>query len=57
VIEAVAARLKAVNGSPIGTFVSNKLNEELKRFHNPNAEKTRKLFLDYLQVDVCAGWK
>ena len=55
--EAVTARLKAVNGSPIGTFVSNKLAEELKRFHNPNSEKTRKLFLDYLQVDVCGGWK
>jgi hypothetical protein len=55
--EAVAARLKAVNGSPIGSFVSSKLSEELKRFHNPNSEKTRKLFLDYLQVDVCSAWK
>jgi hypothetical protein len=55
--EAVSTRLKAVNGSPIGTFVSTRLTEELKRFHNPTAEKTRKLFLDYLQVDVCASWK
>jgi hypothetical protein len=54
--EAVTARLKAVNGSPIGTFV-NKLTEELKRFHNPTSDKTKKLFLDYLQVDVTAGWK
>lgn len=45
-LEAVAARLKAVNGSPIGNFVSNKLHEELKRFHNPTSEKSRKLFLD-----------
>jgi len=57
VMEAVSARLKAVNGSPIGTFVSTKLAEELKRFHNPTSEKTRKLFLDYLQVDVCEGWR
>lgn len=56
-IEAVTARLKAVNGSPIGAFVNNKLTEELKRFNTPNAEKTKKLFLDYLQVDVTAGWK
>jgi hypothetical protein len=55
--EAVSARLKAVSGSPIGTFVSSKLAEELKRFHNPNSEKTKKLFIDYLQVDVCASWK
>jgi hypothetical protein len=55
--EAVQGRLKAVNGSPIGKFVSSRLEEELKRFHNPSSEKTRKLFLDYLEVDVCAGWK
>lgn len=54
--EAVRARLKAVSGSPIGTFVNNKLTEELKRFHNPTSEKTKKLFLDYLQVDVTTGW-
>ena len=55
--EAVSARLKAVCGSPIGDFVITKLAEELKRFHNPTSEKTKKLFLDYLQVDVCASWK
>jgi hypothetical protein len=57
ITEAVTARLKAVNGSPLGKFVSSKLGEELRRFHNPTAEKTRKLFLDYLEVDVTAGWK
>ena len=55
--EAVQIRLKAVNGSPIGKFVNAKLTEELKHFHNPTADKTRKLFLDYLEVDVCASWK
>jgi RiboL-PSP-HEPN len=55
--EAVQLRLKAVNGSPIGDFVSAKLADELKRFHNPTAVKTRRLFLDYLQIDVCASWK
>lgn len=57
ITEAVTTRLKAVNGSPLGKFVSSKLGEELRRFHNPTAEKTRKLFLDYLEVDVTAGWK
>jgi RiboL-PSP-HEPN len=55
--EAVQVRLKAVNGSPIGKFVGTKLTEELKRFHNPTSEKTKRLFLDYLEVDVCASWK
>lgn len=55
--EAVDARLKAVNGSPIGKFVASKLSEELKRLHNPTSEKTKKLFLDYLEIDVCSKWK
>jgi hypothetical protein len=55
--ESVSGRLKALDGSPIGKFVTLKLTEELKRFHNPTSEKTKKLFLDYLEVDVCASWK
>ncbi|MDR6857856.1 HEPN domain-containing protein [Variovorax guangxiensis] len=37
--------------------MSGKLEEELKRFHNPNSEKSRKLFQDYLEIDVISGWK
>ncbi|TWO66638.1 hypothetical protein FN976_26335 [Caenimonas sedimenti] len=57
VLEAVQARLRVLEGSPVGKFVSGKLEEELKRFHNPTAEKTKRLFTDYLEVDVTAGWK
>lgn len=57
IAEAVKARLKAVNGSPFGKFVSGKLAEELRRFRNPKAEKTRRLLVDYREVDVTAGWK
>lgn len=57
IVEAVTARLKVVNGSPLGKFVTSKLEEELRRFHNPTSDKTRKLFLDYLEVDVTVGWK
>lgn len=55
--EEVQARLKVVNGSYIGKFVTARLEDELKRFHNPNAEKTKKLFSDFLEVDVAAGWE
>ena len=55
--EAVSLRLKAVNGSPIGKFVESRLADELKRFNSPTSDRTRKLFLDYLEVDVCASWK
>jgi len=57
ITEAVTTRLKVVNGSPLGKFVSGKLDEELRRFHNPTSEKTRKLFQDYLEIDVTAAWK
>lgn len=42
---------------PVGKFVSSKLSDELKRLYNPTSDKTRKLFLDYLEVDVTLGWK
>jgi hypothetical protein len=57
ILEAVQSRLRAINGSHIGMFVTGKLTEELKRFHNPTSDKTKRLFLDYLEVDVTTGWK
>ena len=54
--EEVASRLRIINGSQVGKFVHGKLTEELKRFHNPTSDKTRKLFIDYLDVDVTEGW-
>jgi hypothetical protein len=38
-------------------FMQARLQEELKRFHNPASDKTRKLFLDYAGVDVTKHWK
>jgi hypothetical protein len=57
VTEAVNARLRVLEGSSVGKFVTAKLDEELKRFHNPTAEKTKRLFADYLEIDVTASWK
>ena len=55
--EEVTLRLRVVEGSYVGKFVLTRLEEELKRFHNPNAEKTRKLFADFLEVDVTQSWE
>ena len=44
ILEAVESRLKVVNGSSIGNFVLKKLEEELRRFHNPTSEKTKRIF-------------
>jgi hypothetical protein len=55
--EEVTGRLRVVNGSYVGNFVLGRLEEELRRFHNPTSDKTRKLFLDFLEVDVTDGWE
>lgn len=54
--EALAARLANEGNGPSTRFVANRLDEELKRFHNPSSDKTRRLFLDYLEVDVTKSW-
>ena len=48
--------LKALEGSPAGRFVQKKLEIDLKRFYNPNSDRTKLLFKDYFEVDVTQGW-
>ena len=55
--EALNFRLAVIGGSPIANFVKTQFEQEIKRLHNPNSTKTRKLFLDYLGVDVTAHWQ
>ncbi|MES2489712.1 MAG: HEPN domain-containing protein [Pseudomonadota bacterium] len=57
VLEEVTARIRVVNGSHIGKFVMRRLEEELRRLHNPTSEKVRKIFNDFLEVDVTAKWE
>jgi HEPN superfamily RiboL-PSP-like protein len=54
--EEMQHRLRVVDGSYVGNFVLARLEDELKRFHNPNTEKTRKLFHEYLGIDVTSAW-
>jgi hypothetical protein len=55
--EEMTARLRIVEGSPLGKFVIRRLEEELKRFNNPNSERTKRIFLDYAEVDVVSKWE
>ena len=55
--EEFAVWLRAVDGSQVGKFVRKKKDEDLKRFFNPNSEKTKRLFADYFEVDITQGWK
>lgn len=54
--EALSIQLRLIAGSHCGDFIRQKLEGELKRFHNPDATKTRQLFLDYLGIDVTESW-
>jgi hypothetical protein len=56
VAEALNARIGSEGDSPSARFVRKRMEEELRRFHNPNSDKTRRLFLDYLEVDVTKSW-
>jgi len=57
VSEDIERKISFIKGSLAGTFISTKLSEELKRFNNPNSEKTRKIFKDFLGIDIYAAWE
>jgi hypothetical protein len=54
--EEVQARLSSDAESHLAKLVVGRLEAELKRFHNPNSDKTRQLFSDYFEIDVTKNW-
>lgn len=54
--EAAAERLAAFSDSDVANFMKERLNEEIKRLHNPGSKKTIQLFHDYAGVDLTAAW-
>ncbi|MEL7668462.1 MAG: HEPN domain-containing protein [Actinomycetota bacterium] len=56
-VEEVTSRLANVDGSRVGRFMIDRLNEDLRRCNNPTSEKVRKLYRDYLEVDITASWE
>lgn len=57
IAEVVLGGNKHTDAGHAERFMQTRLQEELKRFNNPNSEKTRKIFLDYVGVDVTKHWK
>lgn len=55
--ELVQLRLERSNDPHLTGLVLRRLDSELRRFHNPNSEKTRQLFIDYLDIDVTRQWR
>lgn len=56
VVEEFEVWLKPIEGSQLGRFVQKKLDEDLKRFFNPNSDRTKRLFVSYFEIDVTEGW-
>jgi len=54
--EAAEKRLSALLDSSIAIFVKGRLNDEIKRLHNPTSDKTIQLFRDYAGVDLTNSW-
>lgn len=54
--EEMNKKLGVIAGSYIGNFILNKLYADLKQFHNPNSDKTKRIFQEYLGLDVTEGW-
>ena len=55
-LEEMSKKLAVVAGSYVGDFVLKKLNQDLKQFHNPTSDKTKRIFHEYLGFDVTEGW-
>ncbi len=56
VLEAAAERLRGLADSSITAFVQSKLDDEIKRLHNPTSDKAIQLFRDYAGVDLTDKW-
>ena len=55
--EGVTAQLRALNGSMVGNFMTRRLQLELKQLHNPSSDKVKRLFVEFLEVDVTDSWR
>lgn len=55
--EEIDVWLCSVRGSQISNFVLKKVDEDMKRFFNPNHERTKNLFKTYFDIDVTEYWK
>lgn len=57
VSEATEQRLHGLGDPSIANLVRNKLQDEIKRLHNPTSERTLELFRSYANLDLKEGWR
>jgi hypothetical protein len=54
--EAAEQRLSGLVDSSIAAFIKSRLDEEIRRLHNPTSDKTIQLFRDFAGVDLTERW-
>lgn len=54
--ESVAERFEEIKDILFLNFIQSKLDEEIKRLHNPTYEKSVQLFKDYVGLDLTEKW-
>ncbi len=57
VLEVATDRLHRLDDAVTAKFVRSRLDDDIKRLHNPSSEKTIQLFKDYAGVDLTDKWK
>jgi len=57
VVEAAEARLQRLDDTAVAKFVQSRLDDDVKRLHNPSSEKTIQLFKDYAGIDLTSRWR
>ena len=56
VLEACTERLRDLSDRTVAEFVQSKLDEEIKKLHNPASQRTLQLFREYAGVDLANYW-
>jgi hypothetical protein len=56
VLEAADARLCRLSDKSIAALVHSKLDDEIRRLHNPTSDKAIQLFREYAGVDLTEKW-
>lgn len=46
----------ALKGCHVGNFMEEQFTTRLKMFHNPDSQKTKKLFEEFFGIDVTEKW-
>ncbi|MBU2115474.1 MAG: hypothetical protein KKE94_17065 [Gammaproteobacteria bacterium] len=56
-VEQVEAKLANSEDEFTNGYIRRRLDHEISRLHNPTSEKVKKLFVEFLGVDITESWR